>query len=234
METSGAASPAGVLRAIASGGRDGTHALDGVITVVDGTRVAALAAHDLALEQVGYADIVVLSRAAGGDGEERARAATFVDSYNGAAVVVSAARGEVEGPPAPGSALEALLDRRRADFASARRASPAVVPHAHAQVYESVSLATDGEVDEERFADFMETDVARFSGRIFRTKGILAVRGLAERMIVQGVADLVEVSFGEPWGRGAAHEPLRPGRIRSRPRRAHQRVPRLCRRRRRE
>lgn len=26
------------------------------------------------------------------------------------------------------------------------------------------------------------------------------MEGVAERMIVQGVADLVEVTFGEPWG----------------------------------
>ncbi|MBL8948288.1 MAG: GTP-binding protein, partial [Myxococcales bacterium] len=39
VETSGAASPAGVLRAIAAGGPEGTFALDGVITVVDASRV---------------------------------------------------------------------------------------------------------------------------------------------------------------------------------------------------
>jgi G3E family GTPase len=63
-----------------------------------------------------------------------------------------------------------------------------------------VSLVLAGEVDEERFADFMEVDVARFAGRIFRTKGILAVTGVPQRMIVQGVADLVEVTFDEPFG----------------------------------
>ncbi len=67
VETSGAASPAGVLRAIARGGPRGAHALDGVVTVVDATRVDTLGAHDLAIEQVGFADIVVLSRADRGD-----------------------------------------------------------------------------------------------------------------------------------------------------------------------
>ncbi len=190
IETSGAASPAGVLRAIASGGPDGTHLLDGVVTVVDSSRVAALAAHDLAIEQIGYADLAVLSRGGG------AHAAEVVAAYNGAALVVSAERGEL-GDPALDS-LEALIGRRRADFAPA--SGRALRPSPAAHVYESVALALPGPVDEERFADFMETEVARFAGRIFRTKGILAVHGLAERMIVQGVADLVEVTFGEPWG----------------------------------
>jgi G3E family GTPase len=188
IETSGAASPAGVLRAIASGGPGATHVLDGVVTVVDSSRVDALLAHDLAIEQIGYADIVVLSHGGSAHAEE------VVAGYNGAALVARSERGEPLEPAL--RSLEALLDGRRADFAPARALPRSPSP----DVYESVSLALDGAVDEERFADFMERDVARFAGRIFRTKGILAVDGLAERMIVQGVADLVEVTFGEPWG----------------------------------
>jgi G3E family GTPase len=196
VETSGAASPAGVLRAISGSARSGAHALDGVVTVVDATRVETLAAHDLAIEQVGYADVIVLSRADRCDLEGRARAREAVAVHNGAAFAVTSARGELELEDETLATLEALLDRRRADFAPAR-AVPAA-PSSH--VYESVSLALDGDIDGERFADFMESEVARFAGRLFRTKGILAVDGAPERMIVQGVADLVEVTFGEPWG----------------------------------
>ncbi|CAN5918179.1 GTP-binding protein [soil metagenome] len=194
VETSGAASPAGVLRAISGSARSGTHVLDGVVTVVDATRVDALATHDLAIEQVGYADVVVLSRADRCDLEACARAREVVAAHNGAAFAVTAAHGELEDPAL--ATLEALLDRRRADFAPARAVPAAGVSH----VYESVSLALDGDVDEERLADFMESELARFAGRLFRTNGILAVDGVPERMIVQGVADLVEVTFGEPWG----------------------------------
>ena len=198
VETSGAASPAGVLRAIASSARSGTHVLDGVVTIVDATRAETLAEHDLAIEQVGYAEILVLSRADACDDVGRARAKDLVAAHNGAAFVVAAARGELEDPAL--ATLEALLDRRRADFAPARPVSVAGTAH----VYESVSLVIDGEVDGERFADFMESELAGFASRLFRTKGILAVAGVAERLIVQGVADLVEVALGEPWG-GVPH-----------------------------
>jgi len=57
VETSGAASPAGVLRAIARGAY-----LDGVVTVVDASRFETVLGEDLALEQIGYADVLVLSR----------------------------------------------------------------------------------------------------------------------------------------------------------------------------
>jgi G3E family GTPase len=194
VETSGAASPAGVVRAISGSSRSGMHVLDGVVTVVDATRVDALAAHDLAIEQVGYADVIVLSRADGCDLEGRARAEELVAAHNGAAFTVTAAHGELEDPAL--TTLEALLDRRRADFAPVREVPAAPVTH----VYESVSLALDGDVDGERFADFIESELVRFAGRLLRTKGILAVDGVPERMIVQGVADLVDVTFGERWG----------------------------------
>jgi G3E family GTPase len=188
IETSGAASPAGVLRAIAGGGRSGAFSLDGVVTVVDATRVRELDAHDLAIEQLGYADVVVLSRADVGARDVLAHATDVVAARNGAALVV-------EAPPV--ATLEELLDRRRADLAPAREV-PATSSAAH--VYESVSLALEGDVDGDRFADFVESELGRFAGRLFRTKGILAVAGAPERMIVQGVADLVEVTFGAPWG----------------------------------
>ena len=195
VETSGAASPIGVLRALAAGGGTGTLSLDGVVTVVDATRAEHLIEHDLAIEQIGCADIVVLSRTDSCHAEALARARGIVTSKNGAALVVSAARGQLTAPDA--SPLEALLARRHTEFP--KRDWPASPSHA-GRPYESVSLTIDGCVDGERFADYMETELARFSGRLFRTKGILGVDGMDQRMIVQGVADLVEVSFGAPWG----------------------------------
>ena len=96
VETSGAASPSGVLRAIAAGGREQAHVLDGVVTVVDAARLNLLATHDLAREQLGYADIIVLSRADRCDAGALARATEVVVAQNEAAFVVTAARGEAE------------------------------------------------------------------------------------------------------------------------------------------
>lgn len=189
VETSGAASPAGVLRAVT--GRPDVHVLDGVVTVVDATRMETLAEHDLAVEQVGFSDVIVLSRADRCTPERLARAKEEAGAHNAAALVTTAASGVLE---EPASTLDALLDRRRADFAT-----PTAVPPATGHVYESVSLVLEGDVDGDLFADFMESELARFAGRLFRTKGILAVDGMAERMIVQGVSDLVEVTFGETW-----------------------------------
>jgi G3E family GTPase len=191
IETSGAASPAGVLRAIALGGPDRAFVLDGVITVVDATRVDAVCRHDLAIEQIGYADIVVLSRTDTCDGAALTQSTEVIAAHNGIAVVLEGARGVVQGA----ASLDSLLELRRSDLPEARGH-----PHgpAHA-VYECVSMSLDGELDGDRFAEFIESELAPFAGRLFRTKGILAVAGQSERMILQGVGDSVEISFGEPW-----------------------------------
>lgn len=193
VETSGAASPVGVLRAIAAGGGRDRFVLDGVVTVVDATRTGSLADHDLAIEQVCAADVIVISRADESAPHEIERARRDVASWNGAAHVVAAAGGLV----AEHETLEALVASARTSFD--RRVEVARSPRA-AHVYESIALVHDGEIDGDLFADFVEEGLARFAGRLLRTKGILAVRGVDERMIVQGIADLVEVTFGERFG----------------------------------
>lgn len=196
VETSGAASPAGVIRAVAASAGRGAHALDGIVTVVDATRLEVLATQELAIEQVGYADVVVLTRADLLDRDTLVHAREVVHALNGAALAVHAARGEIDDPASV--TLEALLDLRRADFASADdRAGKPVAASRHA--YQSLAFVHDGELDGDRFGDFMESELGRFEGQLFRTKGILAVRGVDERVLVQGVADRVEVTLGGPW-----------------------------------
>lgn len=173
VETSGAASPAGVVRAIA---RNEAVRLDGCVTVVDG-RTTAL--NDLAAEQVGYADVLILSR---GDVCDLANARAMLSALNPTAVLAE---------PAP---LEPLLGRRAAEI---ERTPPQV---AHDSGIESMSLTLEGELDDARLGDWVEDELARFGGRLLRVKGILAIAGLERRMIVQGVADQVEVTFGAPWG----------------------------------
>ncbi len=196
VETSGAASPSGVLRALAVGGERGAFLLDGVVTVVDAARVDRVFEHDLAIEQVACADVVVLSRAESCDARAFADAEARVAEHAGAAIVLRSQNGVVTEVEV--ATLEALLARARARDTFPPRRDVASVRADH--VYETVSLTLVGDVDGERFADFVEGVLGRVSGRIFRTKGIVSVAGVPARMIVQGVADLVEVTFGAPWG----------------------------------
>lgn len=195
IETSGAASPAGVVRAIARNPMREGMRLDGIVTVVDPLRIEALATNDLAREQVSYADVVVLSRADRMDANERARVQETISRWNAIAVVAESARGRMVDDAI--AALETLLAARAPRFeARSMRWSGDAAPHGG---LESVSLAIDGEVDEERFGDWIESHLGVIEGRLVRVKGIVAVSGIDEPMIVQGVADEIEVTFARSW-----------------------------------
>jgi G3E family GTPase len=200
VETSGAASPAGVLRAIFRGAAAETVRLDGIVTVVDATRVEALGSGALAAEQIGYADVLVLSRADLSDAESLSRARSALAARNGTAVVAASARGAlVEMRDGAVERWGALLSRRSADL----RALPLTSSHRASSTtpaIESMSLSVDGELDEDRLTTWVELELARYEGRILRIKGILAIHGIDQRVILQGVADHVEVTVGADWG----------------------------------
>jgi G3E family GTPase len=61
VETSGAASPSGVIRALSAPLTRERFRLDGVITVLHGVHAREAVAFDVAVEQLGFADVVVLS-----------------------------------------------------------------------------------------------------------------------------------------------------------------------------
>jgi G3E family GTPase len=187
VETSGAASPAGVIRAL--GGRMARERLqlDGVITVIDAVRAPSALAFDVAVEQLGFADVVVLShvdevRAAGA----LADTVQLVQRHAPAAVVVQARHGHLE------SSFLDLLAQRADALALPAEGS------AHSSI-EAVSMIHQGELDEERFGDWVENVLSLVEARILRIKGILAMRGVEERVIVQGVSQAIDVQLGAAW-----------------------------------
>lgn len=191
VETSGAASPAGVIRALGAGWARERLVLDGVVTVVDVMRAKRALEFDVAVEQLGFADVVVLSHL-----DEARERSTGVDvdavqaslaRHAPAALFVRAERGV-----APASFLELLAQRADALH---------IVPEGsgHASI-EAVSLVLDAELDEERFGDWVESALGDVEARILRVKGILAMRGVDARVIVQGISEAVDVQLGAPWG----------------------------------
>lgn len=191
VETSGAASPAGVISAIsAPAGRERLR-LDGVITVLDAVRAERALQFDVAVEQLGFADVVVLSHT-----DEAAATPAPVDleavqervSRHAPAAVIARATREAT----TASLLELLA--RRADALHVWRDGSG-----HSSI-DAASLVLDGELDEELFGDWVEQALGDVEARILRLKGILAMKGVDARVIVQGISDSVEVQLGTPWG----------------------------------
>ncbi len=187
VETSGAASPAGVIRALTRGAARDRLRLDGVITVVDATRIERALAFDLAIEQLGFADVVVASHADLADEPALDALEARLGALAPGAPVVRSRRGVI------GEPLEALLARR----AEVLRI---VAPTSSHHPVEAFGAVIEGELDEDRFGDWVESALGGVEARVLRVKGILAIRGVEARVILQGVGEAIEVSLGAPWG----------------------------------
>ncbi len=189
VETSGAASPAGVIRAITSNPNE-RFCLDGVVTVVDVTRIEAALEFDLAVEQLGFADVVVLTHV---DRLANAASELTVDEieqrlriYAPTAVTARSSNGTMSF-----ELLDLLAQRTEA-----LHVPPSGTGHSSIQ---AVSLVVDGELDEESFGDWVQNVLGGVQSRILRVKGILAIQGVDVRVIVHGVGDAVEVELGRRW-----------------------------------
>jgi G3E family GTPase len=189
VETSGAASPAGVIQAIGAPRAREQLRLDGVITVIDVMRAERALEFDVAVEQLGFADVVVLSHVDEAS-ETPARldaVQELVSRHAPAAVITRATLGAT-----PSSFLELLAQRPETLHLPPQGA-------AHSSI-DAASMLLEGELDEELFGDWVESALGDVEARILRVKGILAMRGVDARVIVQGISEAVEVLLGAPWG----------------------------------
>lgn len=193
IETSGAASPSGVLRALTWGSARESLRLDGVVTVLDASRAEEVLSFDLSIEQLGFADVVVLSHIDACDNTELSALEERLGHYAPGAAFARARHGQLEGEHQP--TLLELLDAR----AEVLRTVPSATGDAERHGIDAVSLSHDGELDGESFAEWVERALGSVQARILRVKGILAVHGVEERVIVQGVGEAVEVTLGRPW-----------------------------------
>lgn len=190
VETSGAASPAGVVQALTRGSAHVQLRLDGIVAVVDATAVERALQYPLAIEQLAFADIVLLSRADIADADSLGRAQARLEPLAPGAVFAHTSRGSLT-TPRNTSLLDLLADRAT----TPPRALPSETRHG----VDSVSFVHDGNLDEDRFAAWVEDSLGPLEARILRLKGILAIDGVEERVIVQGVGPNVEVTLGPPW-----------------------------------
>lgn len=197
VETSGGASPAGVIRAVTGGRAREQLRLDGIITVIDAARARRNLQHGLTIEQLGFADVVVMSHV-----DQCAEAELVVLEHElgvhaPGAVFAHAERGRLRS-----SSTDTLLG-----LLAARGEVLRVLPSETAGVarhgIDAVSFVHDGELDEQRFGEWVEDTLGAIEARLMRIKGILAVRGVDARVIVQGVGEAVEVTLGPAWGDAA-------------------------------
>lgn len=201
VETTGVAHPGMVAHAIWSDPMLKEHLrLDGVVVVVDAGHILDhLGGEGHASEQIAYADLLVVNKVDTVSAEELERAIEAVTSINVEAphVLTCAAKVDVARVLDIGG-----FDLRRiengvggcgktgGDHGSSR----------HSREIGTVSIDLVGDMDVDRFQQWLEGFVTANAGDLFRSKGIVAIQGMPERVVFQGVHGMFQMALGRAWG----------------------------------
>ncbi len=72
--------------------------------------------------------------------------------------------------------------------------------HQHDTSVSSVGIEVEGEMDQEKLSVWLRTTLQTKGVDIFRFKGILAVKGISEKFVFQGVHMLLDSEALGQWG----------------------------------
>lgn len=213
VETTGLADPAPIIQTFFVDERLRAELmLDAVITLADAEHILKqLDEHRVAASQLGFADRILLTKADRVDDVQKEQVLQRIGKINNKADIFEIVQGVC---PA-----ELWLDIRAfelSDEVSVRQgfhivsASPAQPVRfqplrtpaegeyswsddIHAHVFEA------GHLDLKRIGAFMEQTIERYGNDMLRYKGVLAIDGQPQRLIVQGVHKVVGFDYGSEW-----------------------------------
>jgi G3E family GTPase len=176
--------------------------LDAIVTLVDAKHIAghlddpSLQGHDnQAVDQIVIADRVILNKidlvGEGEAGEAEGR----VRRYNATAPIIRSSHARVR--------LEEILGIGAFDLASTMASEPDFLhdhDHQHDPSLESVSLIFEKPFERARLDAYLKDLLKERGDEIFRLKGILAIAGEPNRVVLQGVHRLMDLRAADAWG----------------------------------
>lgn len=204
IETTGLAAPGPVAQtffvdeAIA-----GRYIVDAVVTMVDAKHaMQQLDEHEIAQEQVGFADRILLSKADLVDTASLAVLKTRLRQINPRATILEAHFGA-----AP---LDRILDIRGFSLDAILDIAPDFLEshhhHHHDDAISSFIFRADRPFDGGNLNDFLSAVIHVYGNDLLRYKGILAIDDLPHRINFQGVHMLMGGMPGKFWKDGEARE----------------------------
>ncbi|MGW0159793.1 CobW family GTP-binding protein [Mycobacterium sp. NPDC003323] len=203
IETTGLADPAPVAQTffVDDEIRDRLR-LDAIVTVVDAAHVLdhldevkPEGVENEAVEQVAFADRVLLNKTDLVTEERLAAVEDRLRSINSGAGIVRTQNAKVD--------LAQVLDIGAFDLQRVLTDDPAFLEsddHQHDQTVSSVGFQIDGDVDVEKLNSWLGELLAAKGVDIFRSKGILALAGQHRQYVFQGVHMLFDGTEGRQWG----------------------------------
>ena len=207
IETTGLADPAPVAQTFFADD-DVRHRarLDAIVTVVDAANILKrLEDSKEAVEQIAFADTIILNKVDVVGGDELAKVEAAIRSINKLAPITKTNRCDVDVADILG--LNAFSLERALDL------DPHFLPqpeahghhrhhHDHSPHYagiEALALKADKPLDEARFDAWLSELVATRGGDILRLKGVLDMAGDARRYVIQGVHMMLEGDYQGDW-----------------------------------
>lgn len=175
--------------------------LDAIVTMVDAAHVLdhldevkPADVENEAVEQVAFADRMILNKVDLVSAEHLAVVETRLRAINAGADIVHAQNAKVE--------LDRILDVGAFDLQRVLTDDPAFLEqtdHQHDQTVTSVGIQLDGDVDVEKLNSWLGELLSTKGIDIFRSKGILALADQRRQYVFQGVHMLFDGTEGRPW-----------------------------------
>ncbi len=202
IETTGVAHPGMVAHAIlADPDLKNRLRVDGIVTVVDSRHILEhLGGDGHAQEQVAYADVLVINKVDLVSEKELGHVTDALLSINADARRIFAQNGQVP----QGDVLEIGgfdLQRIAEGIAgcSANGNGGTAASRKHKHEIETMGITVPGNLDMERFQEWINGFIDEHSANLFRCKGIIALERVPERMVFQGVHGMFRITLGQPW-----------------------------------
>ncbi|WP_395153899.1 CobW family GTP-binding protein [Ilumatobacter sp.] len=206
IETTGLADPAPVAQTFFVDDEISSQLrLDAIVTVVDAKHLITHLDDDKpegieneAIEQLAFADRIVLNKTDLVDDAQLAEVERRIREINSFAPIVHTTHGKVD--------LDAILDVGAFDLDRVLADEPGFLDpdaeHQHDLTVTSVGIEAAGEVDSDRLNKWLGTLLRDKGVDIFRSKGILAIAGMEERYVFQGVHMLLDGQADRLWRDG--------------------------------
>ena len=209
IETTGLADPAPVAQTFFMDDEIAARLrLDAIITLVDAAHalshleeVKPDGVENEAVEQVAFADRIVLNKTDLADEATVAALTRRIRAVNATAEIIPAQHAKID--------LRQVLDVGAFDLDRVLTQDPQFLDqadHQHDLSVTSVGLDLPGELDWDRVTAWLGGLLRTRGTDIFRSKGILAINGTPRQYVFQGVHMLLDGEFGRDWG---ADEPRR-------------------------
>ncbi len=195
IETTGLADPAPVIQTffVDEDVMEQTH-LDAVVTVVDAKHISQHWDADEAIEQIAFADRILLNKVDLVTAEELDILETKIRQINVMAKIYRTQNSEL--------ALDSILGIKAFDLDRALQIDPQFLgedAHEHDETVGSIALVAEGAIDVKKL-NLWISELLRTQGQnIFRMKGILNIAGDDRRFVYQGVHMIFDGRRDRPW-----------------------------------